>query len=141
MPEIDVGVPDVEVSVSFPVADAGTYPTRITKCEPGQSQQNKPKLVFHYTNTEPVSGQRKNDNGDYVPETIPPGKMNFVQSVSLAQNALFSLKAVQLACGGAGWSGKKVRTEEFVGKIVRVKVSVGEKDGKKFNSVDDVLKA
>ena len=134
VPDIEVGVDQNDVSTDFPIAPAGTYRCLITSVKPGTSQAQKPKLVFGYTPIDPIVCQQE---GKDVPVG---GREIFRQSVSLAPNALFTLKGIQKAVGGAGWKGTKVNTDDFLQKSVMLTVSVGEKDGRKFNSVTNVGK-
>ena len=142
MPELDVGIPIDDVPSSFPVADAGTYPVRISSCELGTSQAGKRKLTIVMAPIEPVNctqddKQVQISNRDLFRDNIP---------AQAGENGnplpLMSLKRYVVACGFPP-SGKLPSTEEFVGKVLRIKVQKKQnaEDGRYYNNVVEVMKA
>jgi len=135
---IRVGLRPEDVDIEFPVAPAGTYLCRISSQEVKDSKAGKPMIELGLTCINPVEchvGSKAKVVSDIE---------LFRLYVSLAANALFSLKALQVACGdpNLGWRGEEVFPEEFLGHTINAQISLQEgDDGHRFNRVERVTKA
>jgi hypothetical protein len=141
MPEIDIGVPLEDISTDFPVSKAGTFDATITKAVIGRSEKDKLKVTFSLTPNAPVPCVQADK------EVMISGRELWWHHVPLEKGeglngafALGTIKKYQKACA-LPVTGAKVNTDLFLGKSIKIKVSVKERNGAKQNNIDDVMVA
>lgn len=143
MPELDVGLPTLDaVPMSFPVADAGVYNVRISSAELGTSQAGKKKLTIVMQPIEPVNCTQDDKQVQIAGRDLFRDNVPAQAGENGNPLPLMSLKKYVVACGFAP-NGKLPSTEEFVGKVLRIKVQKAQnsEDGRYFNKVVEVMKA
>lgn len=127
------------VTTEWPIAPAGTYPCRIMTADVQMSKKtNSPMVVLGLHPMQDITCMA-GDAQTVVKSTADKPLWKFY--IVLTEKGAISQKQAEQALGASWNMGQELDTNEFLGKMVNVKVSVETGDnGKPQQNIDNISK-